>query len=186
MSTESEKLLAGLSYDPRDKALSDARLRAQQLCHRFNGLPPEQLGERKQILKKLFGSMGKQVHIEAPFICDYGAHTHLGNRVFFNFNCTLLDGGGIWIGDDFMCGPSVQFYTAQHPIDAAERRSLMETASPIRIGNDVWIGGAAVICPGVTIGDGAVVGAGSVVTRDVPPYVVAAGNPCRVIRAIEP
>jgi len=186
MATEAEKMAAGEVYDPRDKSLVDARLRSQQLCRRFNTAAPEDLGTRKQILKKLLGSMGKQVHIEPPFLCDYGSQIRVGSRVFFNFNCVLLDGGGVEIGDDFMCGPNVQFYTAQHPLLAEERRSFLETAATIRIGNDVWLGGGVILCPGVSIGDGAAIGAGSVVSKDIPAGVVAVGNPCRVLRKVGP
>lgn len=184
MSDEREKMLSGQAYLPMDIALVSARMRARQLCRRFNDCAPENAGDRQQILKKLLGTMGRSVFIEAPFYCDYGSQIHLGDRVFFNFNCTVIDAGEVRIGNDFMCGPNVQFYTAQHPINPEARRTLEETAAPITVGNDVWIGGGAIICPGVSIGNKAVIGAGSVVTRDVPAGVVAVGNPCRVLRPV--
>lgn len=177
-------MCSGQAYFPMDKALSGERMRARQIFRRFNDCAAENSGERQQILKKLFGTMGRSVFVEAPFYCDYGSNIHLGDRVFFNFNCTVLDAGEVRIGNDFMCGPNVQLYTAEHPIDPETRRTLVETAGPITIGNDVWIGGGAIICPGVCIGDGSVIGAGSVVTRDVPAGVVAVGNPCRVLRSL--
>jgi maltose O-acetyltransferase len=125
------------------------------------------------------------VWLEPPFYCDYGRNIALGRKVFFNFNCVILDVMAVRIGDRTLCGPAVQIYTAVHPLDAAERSRGLEFAKPVAIGSDVWIGGAAVICPGVTIGDRAVIGAGSVVTRDVPADVFAAGNPCRAIRTLE-
>ena len=124
------------------------------------------------------------MRIEPPFFCDYGTNIELGDKVFFNFNCVILDVAKVTIGSNVMFGPAVQIYTATHPMDAEERRSGLEFAKPVRIGNDVWLGGGVIVCPGVTIGDAAVIGAGSVVVRDIPAGVFAAGNPCRVIREI--
>jgi maltose O-acetyltransferase len=124
------------------------------------------------------------VWLQPPFFCDYGSNIHLGKKVFFNFNCVVLDVCEVRIGDRTMFGPAVQVYAATHPLDAAERSSGRELGKPVVIGADVWVGGGAVICPGVTIGDRAVIGAGAVVTRDVPAGVFAAGNPCRVIKTI--
>lgn len=184
MASEREKMLAGEMYDPFDLELVAARERARDLCQDLNATRESQAEERRRILRKLFGAGGDSVWMQPPFFCDYGANIHLGERVFFNFNCVVLDVAEVKIGDFTLFGPSVQIYTAMHPMDAAERR-LHEYAKPITIGSDVWVGGAAVICPGVSIGSRSVIGAGSVVTRDIPEGVFAAGNPCRVIRPVE-
>jgi maltose O-acetyltransferase len=183
MPTEREKMLAGALYDPLDPDLVRARERARDLCWSLNATRDADAEERRRILRELFGEGGESVWMQPPFYCDYGSNILLGERVFFNFNCVVLDVALVRIGEHTMFGPSVQIYTATHPMNAAERRKH-EFARPITIGSDVWVGGAAVICPGVTIGSRSVVGAGSVVTRDVPEGVFAAGNPCRVIREI--
>ncbi|MDG3008143.1 sugar O-acetyltransferase [Paludisphaera mucosa] len=183
MPTEREKMLAGSMYDPFDPELVTARDRARDLCKALNATHEAQTDERRRLLRELFGAGGDTVWMQPPFYCDYGSNITLGERVFFNFNCLVLDVAEVRIGDYTLFGPSVQIYTAMHPMNAAERR-LHEYAEPIAIGSDVWVGGAAVICPGVTIGSRSVIGAGSVVTRDVPEGVFAAGNPCRVIREI--
>jgi maltose O-acetyltransferase len=183
MSTELEKMLAGELYDPLDSELVAARTRARDLCQALNATREADADERRRILVDLFGAGGDDVWMQPPFFCDYGRHIFLGRRVFFNFNCVVLDVCPVRIGDFTMFGPSVQIYTATHPLEAELRRTT-EFAKPVHIGSDVWVGGAAIICPGVTIGSRAVIGAGSVVTRDIPPSVLAAGNPCRVIRQI--
>jgi maltose O-acetyltransferase len=183
MPTEREKMLAGALYDPLDPDLVRARERARDLCWSLNATRDADAEERRRILRELFGEGGESVWMQPPFYCDYGSNILLGERVFFNFNCVVLDVALVRIGEHTMFGPSVQIYTATHPMNAAERRKH-EFARPITIGSDVWVGGAAVICPGVTIGSRSVIGAGSVVTRDVPEGVFAAGNPCRVIREI--
>lgn len=132
----------------------------------------------------MFGAIGENVWIEPPFFCDYGQNIRVGANVFFNFNCVVLDVAPVEIGDNVLFGPNVQIYTATHPIDAATRRSGLEFGKPIRIGSDVWVGGSAIFNPGVTVGSRTVIGAGSVVTRDLPDDVFAAGNPCRVIRSL--
>lgn len=174
-------MLAGALYDPLDPELIAARTRARDLCQALNATREAEHGERRRIVQDLLGDGGDSVWIQPPFYCDYGANIHLGQRVYFNFNCVVLDVCEVRIGDFTLFGPAVQIYTAAHPMKAALRRS-QEFGKPIEIGSDVWVGGAAVICPGVTIGSRTVVGAGSVVTRDIPPGVFAAGNPCRVIR----
>lgn len=184
MPTEREKMLAGAMYDPFDPELVALRERARDLCQDLNATRESQVEVRRRILRDLFGAGGETAWMQPPFYCDYGANIHLGERVFFNFNCVVLDVAEVRIGDFTLFGPSVQIYTAMHPMDAAERR-LHEYAKPIAIGSDVWVGGAAVICPGVTIGSRSVIGAGSVVTRDIPEGVFAAGNPCRVIRPVD-
>ena len=172
----------------REKADSVPR-RAIQASHRpengrAEGVAPRE-GEqelRRRILLDLFGRGGDSVWMQPPFYCDYGTNILLGQRVFFNFNCVVLDCAAVTIGANVLLGPAVQIYAATHPTDPSMRRSGRELALPVAIGDDVWIGGGAIICPGVTIGSSSTIGAGSVVTRDIPAGVIAAGNPCRVIR----
>ena len=182
MTSEKQKMLAGQDYDALDAELVSERQRARRLCRAFNISTEEQASERKRILHELFAACGRSVYIEPPFYCDYGNNTRLGDEVFFNFNCTILDCAAVTMGDRVLLGPSVQIYTATHPLPASERRKGMESAQAIEIGSDVWIGGGAILCPGVTVGSGSVIGAGSVVTHDVPDNCVAVGNPCQVIR----
>jgi maltose O-acetyltransferase len=182
MKTEKQKMLSGELYDPLDPELTRERQKAREHCRALNASGIDAT-ERSRIIAALLGTM-TDVWIEPPFYCDYGRNLTVGRNVYFNFNCVVLDVMPVVIGDHTLFGPAVQIYTAMHPIDAIERRRGLEFAKPIRIGSDVWIGGGAVICPGVTIGDRAVIGAGSVVTRDVPSDMFAAGNPCRVIRGV--
>ena len=181
MTSERSKMLAGELYDPLDPELVAARTRARDLCQELNASREGETDLRRRLTCELFGSGGDSVWMQPPFYCDYGVNIHLGERVFFNFNCIVLDVCPVTIGDFTLIGPAVQIYTPLHPLNAALRRG-QEYGRPVTIGRDVWIGGGAIICPGVTIGDRAVIGAGSVVTRDVPGDVFAAGNPCRVIR----
>jgi maltose O-acetyltransferase len=183
MQTEREKMLAGALYDPMDAALVAGRRRARDLCAALNASREADQGERRRILLELFGAGGDSVWMQPPFFCDYGANIELGERVFFNFNCVVLDVCPVRIGDFTLFGPGVQVLTPMHPLDAALRRK-QEYGKPVRIGADVWVGAGALILAGVNIGPRAVIGAGSVVTRDVPEGVLAAGNPCRVVRAI--
>ena len=183
MPTEREKMLAGELYDPLDPELAAARERARDLCQALNATREADADGRRRILIELFGAGGDQVWMQPPFYCDYGSNIFLGERVFFNFNCVVLDVCAVRIGDFTLFGPAVQIYTATHPLDAELRRTR-EFAKPVTIGSDVWVGGGAIICPGVTIGSRSVIGAGSVVTRDIPEDVFAAGNPCRVIRTL--
>jgi len=183
MPTEHEKMLAGELYDALDPDLVAARNRARDLCQDLNASREGDTELRRSILREMFGSGGDTVWMQPPFFCDYGSNIFLGERVFFNFNCVVLDVCKVTIGDFTLFGPAVQIYTPMHPMDAALRR-LQEFGKPIEIGSDVWVGGGAIICPGVKIGSKSVIGAGSVVTRDIPPGVFAAGNPCRVIREI--
>lgn len=185
MPTEREKMLFGDLYDPLDPELTAARDRARDLCQALNATRESQTTERRQILQDLFGKGGDSVWMQPPFFCDYGANIELGERVFFNFNCIVLDVCPVRIGSFSLFGPAVQIYTPLHPLDAQLRRR-QEYGKPIEIGSDVWVGGGAIILPGVTIGSRTVIGAGSVVTRSIPDDVFAAGNPCRVIRPIEP
>ena len=181
--TEREKMLAGELYDPLDPELVAARIRARDLCQDLNATRESQETERRRIVRELFGKGGDSVWMQPPFYCDYGTNIELGERVFFNFNCVVLDVCSVRIGDFTLFGPAVQIYTPLHPLNAEQRRRE-EYGKPIEIGSDVWVGGGALILGGVRIGSRTVIGAGSVVTRDIPEGVFAAGNPCRVIRAI--
>lgn len=185
MKTEKEKMLAGELYDALDKQLSAERLKARLLIKELNDTREDQTEERKRILKDLIPQAGADLWLQPPFYCDYGTNIKVGEKVFFNFNCVVLDVAQVTIGSGSLFGPSVQVYTATHPLNYKERASGLEYAKPIVIGEDVWIGGNAVVCPGVTIGDRSVIGAGSVVTKDIPADVFAAGNPCKVIRHLE-
>lgn len=184
MRSEREKMLAGEYYNALDPELLVARQRARRLCAELNAGGVDGEAERPALLRKLFGKTGERPWVLPPFHCDYGENILIGDRVFFNFNCIVLDCAEVRIGCRVFIGPSVQIYTATHPLDADERGTGAGYALPIEIGSDVWIGGGAIICPGVKIGDRCVIGAGSVVTHDIPSDVMAAGNPCRVIRKL--
>jgi maltose O-acetyltransferase len=179
--SEREKMLAGELYDPFDPELVAARGRARDLFRALNATREAETDARRALLTQLFGRGGDSVLVEPPFYCDYGSNIRLGERVFFNFNCVVLDVCLVTVGAFTLFGPGVQIYTATHPLEAALRRK-QEFGKPIEVGSDVWVGGGAILCPGVRVGSRAVIGAGSVVTRDVPEAVFAAGNPCRVIR----
>lgn len=183
MRTEREKMLAGELYDPFAPELVAARERARSLCQALNATKESEQGERRRILEDLFGAGGDTVWMQPPFYCDYGSNIHLGTRIFFNFNCIVLDVCDVRIGDYTLFGPGVQILTPLHPLDADLRRA-QEYGKPIEIGADVWVGGGALILAGVHIGSRTIIGAGSVVTRDIPEGVLAAGNPCRVIRKL--
>jgi maltose O-acetyltransferase len=183
MSSERDNMLAGHLYDPLDPELVRARDRARDLCQDLNATREADQDARRRILKELFGRGGESVWMQPPFFCDYGSNILLGERVFFNFNCVVLDVCRVTVGDSTLFGPAVQIYTATHPMNAELRRK-QESGKPVEIGSDVWVGGGAILCPGVTVGSRSVIGAGSVVTRDIPEGVLAAGNPCRVIRPI--
>lgn len=177
-------MLAGEFYNASDPQLVAERQRARELCKALAALPADApAAEYSALLDKLFVS-NINAQITPPFFCDYGYNIQLGENVYFNFNCVVLDVARVTIGNNVLFGPAVQVYTATHPMTVNERRRGLEFAKPINIGNDVWIGGGAIICPGVTIGAGTVIGAGSVVVRDIPENVFAAGNPCRVIRQL--
>ena len=184
MSSEKENMLRGELYDPLDPRLSAERRRARLLTKALNDTDDTRQEERARLIRELIPDSGAGVWIEPPFYCDYGTNITLGDRVFFNFNCVVLDVAPVRIGSGALFGPAVQIYAATHPLSAAERRAGLEYGKPVEIGDDVWVGGGAVICPGVRVGARSVVGAGSVVTRDVPEAVFAAGNPARVIREI--
>ncbi len=184
MKTERQKMLSGELYNALDTELATARRRARLLFQRLNQSLDDEEELRHQILSDLFSSNSHIPWLEPPFYCDYGSNITLGKNVFFNFNCVILDVAPVTLGNNVWCGPNVQIYTAQHPLEAVKRRTE-EFGIPIIIGNDVWIGGGAIICPGVTIGDRAVIGAGAVVTKDVPEGMVVAGNPAKVIKIAE-
>lgn len=182
--TEKQRSDAGLPYFPGDEELRSLRARCKQLCYAFNTTEHQQREERMNLLRQLLGSTDGRFLIEPSFWCDYGYNIHLGKNFYANHNCVILDCAKVTFGDHVMVGPNCGFYTACHPIDPQQRREGVEFARPITVGNDVWFGGGCTVLPGVTIGDGCVIGAGSVVTRDIPANTVAAGNPCRVLRSI--
>ncbi len=181
--TEREKMLAGELYRASDPELTAAIARADRLMRAFNATTVDDLDRRATLLRELLGSVGADVVVRPPFYCDYGSNIHLGRGTFLNYNCVLLDVCQIEIGALCQIGPAVQIYAADHPRDPALRRQGLENGKPVRIGYNVWIGGGAIILPGVTIGDDAIVGAGGVVTRDVPPGATVAGNPARILRS---
>lgn len=177
-------MLAGELYNPLDEQLSTERLNARLLLAALNETREDETAERSSLLRELLPNAGEGLWLQPPFYCDYGYNIKLGEKVFFNFNCVVLDVTLVTIGSRTLFGPNVQVYTATHPMNHKERAAGLEFAKPITIGEDVWIGGSVVICPGVTIGDRSVIGAGSVVTKDIPADVFAAGNPCKVIRSL--
>lgn len=183
---EKEKMLQGLLYDANyDRELVDERIRCKCLCAKYNALPPDKTGDRKELLRQIFGKTGEKFLIEQNFWCDYGYNIEIGENFYSNHNCVILDPAKVTFGDNVFIGPNCGFYTAGHPVDIEQRNSGLEYAYPIKIGNNVWIGGNVCVMPGVTIGDNVVIGAGSVVTKDIHSNVIAAGNPCKVIREIK-
>lgn len=177
-------MLDGDLYNAADAELTTMRADARKLLAKYNTMLAEPLEDRNVVLAKLLGRCST-IDIQPAFYCDYGVNIFAGKNFFMNFNGIILDCARVTIGDNVMCGPNVQIYTAYHPVLASERIKGPELAKPITIGDNVWIGGGAIICPGVTIGENTTIGAGSVVTKDIPANVFAAGNPCRVIRVIE-
>lgn len=182
--SEKEKMLNQDFYISWDKELVEERERAKDLVFQLNNTRPSQRQERTAIVEKLFGSVGKNPWIESPFNCDYGYNISVGDNFYANTNCTILDCAKITIGNDVLIGPNVSFYTPNHAMDPAERKAGYERSLPITIGDNVWISGSVSILPGVSIGDNSVIGAGSVVTKNIPANVVAVGVPCKVIRDI--
>ena len=182
--TEKEKMIQGLGYDASDLELTADRTRARVLCHKFNHLVPGNREESLAILRELLQTE-ENLYMEPNFFCDYGYNIKVGKNFYANYNCTILDVNRVTIGDNVMFAPNVQIYTATHPVEAEPRVAGVEMGYPIVIGDNTWIGGGSIICPGVTIGRNVVIGAGSVVTKDIPDNAVAVGNPCRVIRLIE-
>ena len=179
---EWRRMVAGQMYLANDPELVALRANTRRILRAYNA-SVEGAG-RDEVLEELLGRRAENLWIEPPFYCDYGVNITVGRNVYFNFDCVVLDVAPVTIGDDCMFAPAVQIYTATHPLDPVERKSGREYAKPVAIGSDVWVGGGSIINPGVTIGDAAVIGSGSVVTKDIPPGVFAAGNPARVIRRI--
>ena len=182
---EKEKMINGQLYDAfGEEELIQDRVKCKKLCQEYNRLDYDQTEERKKKKKKLFGSVAGKFLIEQPFNCDYGYNIHIGKNFYANHNLIILDCAKVEFGDNVFIGPNCAFYTPQHPLDAETRISGLEYAFPIKVGNNVWFGGGVTVVPNVTIGDNTVIGAGSVVTKDIPSNVIAAGNPCKVIREI--
>lgn len=187
MKTTRELRDSGEFYIPTaDKRLTEEYLHAADLLNELNSISLSKIEERRDILHRLLGEMGKQCCIVSPFHCDFGYNIHIGDSFFANAGFVVIDTARVSIGDNVYIGPQVGIYTATHALNPALRRQGYERALPVSLGNDVWVGGNACIMPGVSVGEGSVIGAGSVVTHDVPPFVVAAGNPCRVLRQIKP
>lgn len=185
METEKEKAKAGKLYDANyDEELIAERAVCKERYFTLNNLRPSQRTEREQLIRQLLGKAGKNIAIESPFFCDYGYNIEVGDNCYFNMNCVILDGAKVTFGNNVFVAPSCGFYTAGHPLDVEQRNAGLEYAYPITVGNNVWIGAQVCVLPGVTIGDNSVIAAGSVVNKSIPPNVLAAGNPCRVIREI--
>lgn len=183
--TELDRMLAGEKYSPADAQLQAMRMRGRKLTKQFNESEPDELDLRRAIMKELLGKVGNNCEIEPSFRCDYGAFIELGDNVFINFGCVILDCNYVRIGNNVMIAPNVQILCAYHPIDAAERNSGFEFGAPISIGDNVWLGAGVIVNPGVSIGANSVIGSGSVVTKSIESHVVAFGNPCRVAKRIE-
>lgn len=183
--TEKEKMQQGLLYDANyDTALLAERDRCKDLCFALNQIPPSQAARQQEFLRQLLGKMGKHFCITAPFWCDYGYNITVGDHFYANHNCVILDGARVTFGDNVFIAPDCVFSTAGHPLDTEQRNRGLEYAYPITVGDNVWIGASVTVLPGVTIGSNTVIGAGSLVNRDIPDGVVAVGNPCRVLRKI--
>ena len=182
--TEYEKMLAGQWYNPLDLELRQLRQQSRERCARYNNTGAGHHKQRRLLLAELFASVGQNLFIEPPFFCDYGKHIQFGDNVFLNVNCVLLDVAAIRIGNNVFFGPNVQLYTVNHPLDAATRRTGIERAAPINIGDDVWLGGGVIVCPGITIGDRVVVAAGAVVTQNLAADGLYAGNHAKWIKAL--
>lgn len=182
--SEKEKMLAGEAYNSMDPQLIQERVHARRLTRLFNNTLETEPRQRVTLLKQLFGSTGLAIIVEPDFRCDYGYNIHVGERFYANFNCVILDVCEVRIGADCLLAPGVHIYTAAHPLGALDRNAGIEFGKPVRIGDNVWLGGRAVVLPGVTIGSNVVVGAGAVVTKDVPDNVLVAGNPAAVLRKL--
>ncbi len=183
--TEKEKMLAGMLYNSMaEESLVQERQYAKKLCREYNTADPLDMKKREELMRSILGSIKGSFLIEQPFVCDYGYNIEIGENFYANYNLTVLDCAKVTVGDNVLIAPNVGIYTAGHPLTAEQRNAGLEYAYPITIGNNVWIGAGVHICPGVTIGDNAVIGAGSVVVKDIPPYALACGVPCKVIRYI--
>lgn len=182
--TEKQKMLACELYQASDPELVAEAIQARRLLQQYNQLMADDRDGRTAILRELLGQVGERPSIVPPFHCDYGIHISIGDRFYMNYGGVILDCNQVQIGNDVLCGPYVQIYAAYHPVDPAIRLTEAELAAPIKIGNNVWIGGGVIICPGVSIGNNTTIGAGSVVIKSIPDNVVAVGNPCRVVRSV--
>lgn len=182
--TEKEKMLSGELYLATDPELSGLHNRALGLMHTFNTSHPQDIATQKNVIRQLFGNIGSTFQINPPFYCDYGCHIFAGENLYINYDCTILDCAEVHIGNNVLIATKVQIYAAYHPTDPTVRLTGKELAAPVHIGNNAWIGGGVIICPGVSIGANTTIGAGSVVTKDIPDNVVAVGNPCRVIKSV--
>lgn len=182
--TEREKMINGELYNAEDKDLVEDRYKCKQLCYEFNNTPFTKPEHMSDIIRKLFGKTKERFNINPVFYCDYGYNIEIGENFYSNHNLIILDCAKVKFGDNVFIGPNCGFYTAEHPLDAETRNKGLEFAKPINIGNNVWLGGNVCVMPGVTVGDNCVIGAGSVVTKDIPPNTVAVGNPCRIIKQI--
>lgn len=183
--SEKEKMLAGELYDANyNEELIKERIIAKDKCFEYNNLKPSNTEEREKILRSLIGNTKENFLIEQPFICDYGYNIKIGERFYSNHNLIILDANKVEFGDNVFIGPNCGFYTAGHPLDAESRNKGLEYAKPIKVGNNVWFGGNVIVLPGVTIGNNVVIGAGSIVTKDIPSNVIAVGNPCKAIKEI--
>ncbi len=181
---QKERMLSSLPYKAWQDGLDAERNACKAIVYELNRLKPEEQSRIPELIKKLFGKTGKNIWVEPPFHCDYGWNIETGENFYANYGLTILDVGKVRFGDNVMIAPNVSIYAAGHPIHPASRNSGYEYGAPITVGNNVWIGGSVVLLPGVTVGDNTVIGAGSVVTKDIPANVIAAGNPCKVIREI--
>ena len=182
--TTRERMQSGKLYFCTDEEIAKEQLECLEILYDYNHTRPSESQKREQILKNLLAEIGENCYIEPPLHANWGKYTHFGNNVYANFNLTLVDDTDIFVGDNVMFGPNVVIATAGHPVDPPLREKVTQFNIPVRIGKNVWIGAGAIVLPGVTIGDHSVIGAGSVVTKDIPPNVVAVGNPCRVLREI--
>lgn len=182
--TTRERMQSGKLYFCTDEEIAREQLECLEILYDYNHTRPSESQKREQILKNLLAEIGENCYIEPPLHANWGKYTHFGNNVYANFNLTLVDDTDIFVGDNVMFGPNVIIATAGHPVDPPLREKVAQFNIPVRIGKNVWIGAGAIVLPGVTIGDHSVIGAGSVVTKDIPPNVVAVGNPCRVLREI--
>lgn len=184
MKSEKEKMLNGDLYLSFGEDLKEERMHAKDVVFEFNNLPPREIEKRNELLRELFKNKPKNFYIEPPFRCDYGYNIHFGEWAYANYNLVILDCAEVFIGKDVLIGPNVSLFTAGHPVDVELRNEGYEYAFPIKICDNVWIGGGTIVNPGVTIGENSIIGSGSVVTKDIPSNVIAFGNPCKVIREI--
>lgn len=182
--TEKEKMLSGENYNAADAQLVSERIKCKELLYDYNHLRPSEQAVRAKLIREILCAAGDGVWVESPFLCDYGSQIRVGKKFYANHNCVMLDCAEITFGDNVFVGPNCCFATAEHPLDVATRNAGLESARPIRVGNNVWIGAGVVVLAGVTIGDDCVIGAGSVVTRDIPAGTIAVGNPCRPRRSV--